>query len=176
MSTRPRAPDPNAHAGVRPGDAVLTRDREQFAHVKSVRGSYFELDVAQRGDFWLSNLYVASADDGCVVLNVSRDEVYEHRLNAPGIDAAEFHDQLDAGVLDDEETLAQRERMERELERQRERMDLPPEDTATAGTAVRGAVSDGDESQRAVSAAEIDEEREEIMEDVDPQLGLRVEQ
>lgn len=106
------------------GATVITADGESFATVKSVQGGYFELDVPMGRDFWLSCVYVESADSRNVQLNITRPEVDEHRLSAPGIEAAEDANQASTAdrVISNEEALSQRERMERQLAEQRERL------------------------------------------------------
>lgn len=106
------------------GATVITSDGESFATVKSIRGGYFELDVPMGRDFWLSGVYVESADSRNVQLNLTRPEVDEHRLSAPGIEAAEDPNQAASAdrVISNEEALSQRERMERQLAEQRERL------------------------------------------------------
>lgn len=108
----------------RVGAAIYTSDGEQFAYVKSVRGGYFELDAPLARDFWLSCRYVASADDREVRLSITRDEVDEHRLSAPGLEASEDANRAANAdhVISNEEALDQRERMERQLAEQRARM------------------------------------------------------
>src|SRR4029079_8829684 len=73
-------------------------------------------------EFWLSASYIESADSSGVRLGISRDEVDEHRLNQPGIERSDAQAPTGDAVLSNDEALAQRERMERALELQRQRM------------------------------------------------------
>ena len=98
---------------------VTTRDGEQFGYVKELHGSYFKIDVPMARDFWLSQEYIAENTLDNVILTLRKDELDEHRLSEPGLDAS---DPDDGGVISSAEALAQREHMERELEAQRERM------------------------------------------------------
>ncbi len=98
---------------------VSTRDGQQFGYVKEIHGGYFKIDVPMARDFWLSREYIAENSLDSVVLSLRKDELDDHRLSEPGLDPV---DSDDSGVLSAAEALSQRERMERELEAQRERM------------------------------------------------------
>lgn len=106
------------------GAAIFTADGNQFGYVKEVRGGYFKVDAPWARDYWLSCTYIARHEGNQVWLNVTKDEADEHRLEAPGLDpssdphAATTQD----AILSDGQALAQRERMERELAEQRERL------------------------------------------------------
>ena len=69
-------------------------------------------------DHWLSTAYIAESTLDRVTLSRPRAEIDEHRLSAPGIEGQEHTE----GVISDVDMLTQRERMERELEEQREKM------------------------------------------------------
>lgn len=97
---------------------VWTRDGEQFGYVKEIQGGYFKIDVPMAKDYWLSCAYVEASSADRVTLSLRKDELDEHRLSAPGVETQDHPE----GVISDVEMLAQRERMERELEAQRERM------------------------------------------------------
>jgi len=114
------------------GASVISSDGEQFAYVKEVRGGYFELDVPMARDFWLSCAYIESADDRQVRLSITRDDVDEHRLSAPGIETSDDPHRADVEdkVISNEEALTQRERMERELAEQRARLEKERAETA----------------------------------------------
>ncbi|MCZ2111289.1 MAG: hypothetical protein LC118_17255 [Dehalococcoidia bacterium] len=107
------------------GAAVVSSDGEQFARVRQVRGGYFELDIPLARDFWLSCAHIASADAGRVLLNITRDDVDEHRLTAAGLETANDPHHADASdsLLSDEEELIQRERMEHAIADQHARME-----------------------------------------------------
>ncbi len=96
---------------------VVTADGEQFGYVKEVQGGYFKIDVSMQPDYWLSTFYIANATMDRVTLKLRKDEVDEHRLSAPGAE-----NQNADHIVSDAQALEQRERMERELEAQRERM------------------------------------------------------
>ena len=96
---------------------VYTSDGEQFGYVKELQGGYFKVDVPMAKDFWLSKVYIEDCTMDKVRLKLGKDEVEEHRLSAPGAE-----NQNSDRVLSDTDALAQRERMERELEEQRARL------------------------------------------------------
>lgn len=96
---------------------VYAADGEQFGYVKEVRGGYFKIDVPMAKDYWLSTAYIADCTMDKVMLSLPKAEVDDHRLTAPGAE-----NQNTDQVLSDTDALAQRERMERELEEQRARL------------------------------------------------------
>ena len=99
---------------------VVTSDGHQFGYVKELHGGYFKLDVPMAKDFWLSQAYIADYNMDRVSLTLRKDEVEEHRLEAPGLETQEQAGS--AAVIDDQAMLTQRERMERELAQQNERL------------------------------------------------------
>lgn len=106
------------------GAAVFAADGEQFGRLRETRGGYFKIDVPWALDFWLSTAYVARYQDNQVWLTIPRSEVDEHRLEAPGLEPSSDPHRATAidAVISDDEALAQRERMERELAEQREQL------------------------------------------------------
>lgn len=102
------------------GAPVWTADGVQFGYVKEIKGGYFKLDVPMARDYWLSNAYIAEATPEKVSLTLRQEELDEHRLSAPGLEGQEPN--TTESVISDTDMLAQRERMERELEIQREKM------------------------------------------------------
>lgn len=145
-------------ATLQPGAAVVTNDGLRFATVKGVRGGYFELQLAQEGDFWLSASYIASAESGGVHLTISRAEVDQHRLSQPGIQRHDAQAPTGDAVLSSDEALAQRERMERELEAQRQRMGSSS-DSGVIGTADGSPGEEGLSEEAEEAIAEISRER-----------------
>jgi hypothetical protein len=101
------------------GDAVYSADGDQFAYVKEVRGDYFKLDVPMAQDYWLACTHISGIADGQVRLRFVKSELDDHRLEAPPLEQVAT---ADAGILSNEEMVDQRERMERELAAQRERL------------------------------------------------------
>jgi len=98
--------------------SVWTADGQQFGYVKEVRTGYFKVDVPMAPDYWLSTSHIDTSNTERVTLVLAKDELDDHKLAAPGIEPEANGDQ----VLPASEQLAQRERMERELEAQRNRM------------------------------------------------------
>ena len=157
------------------GGKVVTSDGKEFAHVKSVRGSYFELDVPMARDFWLSSAYASELRGSDVVLNITKDEVDAHRLDAPGIEPAQQGIATGDRVIDEGQALGQRERMERELAAQRERMGIQPENSG--GTRDPNAHTDvppDDEVVDAVKDHDREAKRAAMMNDRDAGLGTRI--
>ena len=97
---------------------VFTLDGEQFGYVKELHGGYFKIDVPLALDYWLSTSYIAESTLDRVSLSLRKDELEGHRLSAPGMEN-QVHGE---GVISEADMLTQRERMERELEAQREKM------------------------------------------------------
>jgi hypothetical protein len=108
-----------------PGDIVFASDGKECGAVKEVRGGYFHVDAPMRRDYWLSRAYIASCGSGRVDLNIDKDEVDEHGLSQPGLEPEQDLDRAGIGdsVINENEALATRERMERELARQRGGLD-----------------------------------------------------
>lgn len=101
------------------GASVWTSDGKQFGYVKEVRGDYFKVDIPWAADYWLACAHIAEVDGPRTILRLRHDELDGHRLEQPGLDAI---DERAPGVFTAEEVANQRERMERELEMQKERM------------------------------------------------------
>ena len=96
---------------------VFSQDGHQVGFVKEIHGGYFKLDVPMAKDYWLSTIYIADSSLDRVNLNLKKDEMDEHRLSAPGAEAQDSD-----AVISDVQALTQRERMERELAEQNERL------------------------------------------------------
>lgn len=96
---------------------VFSLDGQQVGYVKEMHGGYFKLDVPMAKDYWLSTVYIADSTLDRVSLSLRKDEMDEHRLSAPGADS-----QDPDAVISDVQALTQRERMERELAAQNERL------------------------------------------------------
>jgi hypothetical protein len=114
------------------GCTVLDRDGAFLGSVQQVQGGYFEIDMPGDPDFWLSSVYVDSNDGERIRLSLNSRETAEHRLRAPGLSASAEteHEEVRDQIISDEEALAQRERMERELIRQRGGLDSGAEGVA----------------------------------------------
>jgi len=168
-------------ASVKTGTPVVTRDGLRFATVKDVRGGYFQLDVAHQDAFWLSGSYIDSADSSGVRLGISRDEVDEHRLNQPGIERSDAQAPTGDAVLSNDEALAQRERMERELEAQRQRMGRSSDSgvIGTTDSSVReGAenTSEDEPTDGEIRDEAVEREHDEMIRQRDERVGFRYDQ
>lgn len=62
---------------------VFTSDGEKLGTVAEVRGEVFKVDVPMMLDYWLPVACVTSADATGVQLECSKDEVEEHKADAP---------------------------------------------------------------------------------------------
>ena len=128
---------PGPPAEVPIGGAIFDRDGEQFAYVKEVKGGYFKLDLPMARDIWLSSGYVSETEGNDVRLTITRDEVDEHKLGAPGLEQEAASVDL---LLDNDAALKQRERMEHELAQQNAQLDR--EAGLVPGTASQSGVHD----------------------------------
>ncbi len=99
------------------GTPVFSRDDQKIGYVREVHGGYFKVDAPMAKDYWLSATYIADSTLDRISLNLRKDEIDEHQLTAPGVDAQDSD-----GIISEEQALSQRERMERELAAQNERL------------------------------------------------------
>ena len=145
-------------ASLQIGTPVVAKDGMRFATVKDVHGGYFQLDVARQDNFWLSASYIDSADSSAVRLAISRGDADKHRLNQPGIERNDAQAPTGDAVLSHDEALAQRERMERELALQRERMGRSS-DSGVIGTTDSSVGETGLSEEAEQAVAEVARER-----------------
>lgn len=96
---------------------VFSLEGEKVGYVKEIHGGYFKIDVPMAKDYWLSTVYIADSTLDRVSLTLRKGEMDEHRLSAPGAEAQDSD-----GIISDVQALSQRERMERELAAQNERL------------------------------------------------------
>ncbi len=100
------------------GKDVIAADGERLGRVKEVQGGYFAVDAPLARHFWLSAIYVATLSRFDELrLTLSSREIEDHKLDKPGLEPAQDSDAARAAdsLLSDEQALAQRERMERDL-------------------------------------------------------------
>jgi hypothetical protein len=118
------------------GAAVSTSDGTRLGSVKEVTAASFKVDAPFHRDYWLAKDLVGRCDDDVVVLDVPTAAVDEHRQDAPTLTADDDPLRPLAGkpVIGDEELLAQRARVERELAEQSK--NLPPHEPSP--TEMRG--------------------------------------
>ncbi len=112
------------------GCPVFTADNEALGYVKEVRAETFSVDVTMGQDYWLSINHVRSCNDKELMLDFSKAELDDYKLEDPsGIEKAheapienEFVTQAHGSIISDEEQMQTRERMEREMVEQRQKL------------------------------------------------------
>ena len=118
LSTAPLTP---AEPAV--GYEVFTVDGMPVGMVSKVSGGFIRIDARLRPDFWLRLDDALNVEERAVTLAYPREALEQHKHSEP---AASPDDFMPAGaepvLLDEEEQLAQRELMERELAEQRRRL------------------------------------------------------
>jgi hypothetical protein len=65
------------------GSDVFTSDGDKLGQVAEVRGSAFRVDVSMMPDYWLPADCVETSDTTGVRLECSKDEVGDHKVDAP---------------------------------------------------------------------------------------------
>lgn len=113
--------NPNANGTTLVGKAIISRAGEEIGRVREVRGGYFQVESALNSAYWLSTAYIVHAPPDVVWISLPIDTIHEHRLTAPGLEPSAVPDSASATdrLISDEEALAQRERMERQMASQR---------------------------------------------------------
>ena len=107
------------------GTPVFTADNEAIGYVKRIESPLFEVDVPMSQPIWISDHHVRSANDKEVMLDFPRSRLSDFTAKAPVIETAEgtkSFEEVRNAVLSDDEQARQRERMERELAEQRQRL------------------------------------------------------
>ena len=112
------------------GCPVFTADNEALGYVKEVGAETFKIDVPMGKDYWLSINHVRSCNDKELVLDFNQSELESHKLeDASSIEKAheapienEFVTQAHGSIISDEEQMQTRERMEREMAEQRQKL------------------------------------------------------
>lgn len=118
---------------VNPGIPVMTSDGKELGTIKEVADQSFKVDAPMRPDFWLARNTILSSTPERVTMSFESDAIDNYRLTGPDAvvepvsEPEPTSDPLlnNAGhpiLLDDEEQLDQRERMERELAEQRKHL------------------------------------------------------
>lgn len=99
------------------GCKVVSLDGARLGEVKEIRAGSFKVDAPMQRDYWLEQTCITSSAADCVTVSFPESELESHKRPAsPGEDPAEL-----ARANTDAE-LAPRERMERELDAQRNRL------------------------------------------------------
>ena len=103
---------------------VFAADGTSCGYITETHGGYIRIE-SEGDSFWLSTAYLGRNDSDRAELTINGEGISRHRLSAPGLEPT--HDPDSAAprdmVLSDDEALAQRERMEQELLRQRGTLD-----------------------------------------------------
>lgn len=102
------------------GTPVFSSDGSEMGLIKEVRDDFFKVDAPIRRDYWLRRDEVAEAAPGRVTVSFEHANLNHHRYSdpapaPPGLSASPL-------VLDESEQREQRQRMERELAEQRQRL------------------------------------------------------
>ncbi len=105
------------------GYEVFTVDGMPVGMVSKVSGGFIRVDARLRPDFWLRLDDAINVEGRAVTLAYPREALQQHKHSEPAVSSDDF---MPAGaeplLLDEEEQLAQRELMERELAQQRRRL------------------------------------------------------
>jgi|SRR5688500_18688547 hypothetical protein len=114
-----RQQKPNSEVG-RP---VFTSDHHKLGEIKEVHEGAIRIDASLGKDYWLSERDVQSnTEEGAVVI-FSKAELEDYqREEPPPRDVPAGIPYTDEALISDEEQMQMRERMERELAEQRQRL------------------------------------------------------
>jgi hypothetical protein len=114
-----RQQKPNSEVG-RP---VFTSDHHKLGEIKEVHEGAIRIDASLGKDYWLSERDLQSnTEEGAVVI-FSKAELEDYqREEPPPRDVPAGIPYTDEALISDEEQLQMRERMERELAEQRQRL------------------------------------------------------
>jgi hypothetical protein len=106
------------------GQTIVTVDNHKLGQLKETHGSYFKVGARLKKDYWLSSEYVVDVNGDVLVLSFPSKELGEHKLPEPGMEPDEdpLRGITPAPLIGDADQEAQRERMERELAGQRDRV------------------------------------------------------
>lgn len=113
----------NANGTALVGKSVISRAGEEIGRVREVKGGYFHVESPISAGYWLSTAYIVHAPPDVVWISLPHDAIHEHRLTAPGLEPSLVPDSGRASdlLISDDEALAQRELIERQLADQRGR-------------------------------------------------------
>ncbi len=103
------------------GKSIISRAGEEIGRVRGVKGGYFQVESPFTDGYWLSTAYIVHAPPDAVLISLPGNAIHEHRLTAPGLEPSLVPDSGRASdlLISDDEALAQRELLERQLARQR---------------------------------------------------------
>lgn len=105
------------------GRPIFTADGEKLGEVKEIEAGGIRVRVTLGKDYWLARRDVEADDEDRVVLAFRKDELDEYKRDeAPPESVPEGIPYTTAAIISDEEQAHMREKMERELEEQRQRL------------------------------------------------------
>ncbi len=105
------------------GYEVFSVDGMPVGTVSKLSGGFMRVDTPLRPDFWLRLDDAMNVEGRAVTLAYPREALQQHKHSAPAVSSADFAPTgADPVLLDEEEQVAQRELMERELAEQRRRL------------------------------------------------------
>lgn len=105
------------------GRPVFTSDNQAVGQIKEMQEGGFLVDVTLGKDYWLADRDVKSSGEAGVVLIFTKAELEEYqREEAPPETVPEGVPYTTAAIISDEEQMQMRERMERELAEQRQKL------------------------------------------------------
>jgi hypothetical protein len=110
------------HVEIHEGERVFTADNHKIGTVKEVGTQYFKVHAPLRKDYWLDQNLVISTTDEDVYLNVSKGDLDPFKLDHPAVEDA---------LLDNEDQLRQRRKMEEELAAQSAALEAEQEQEGT---------------------------------------------
>jgi hypothetical protein len=105
------------------GSELFTADGHSVGRVKELRDGGILVDVSFGKDYWLAGRDIADVDERGVVLSFNEAELEDYkREDPPPADVPEGVPFTTAALISDEEQMQMRERMERELAEQRQKL------------------------------------------------------
>ncbi|MEX0784578.1 MAG: hypothetical protein WD557_18240 [Dehalococcoidia bacterium] len=111
------------HADASVGGPVFTSDNHAVGQIKEVQEGGFLVDVTMGKDYWLADRDVRSNGEEGVVLAFTEAELEDYkRESAPPETVPEGLPYTTVAIITDEEQMQTRERMERELAEQRQKL------------------------------------------------------
>lgn len=113
----------NEGEGIAVGRQVFTSDNHAVGHIKERQEGGFLVDVTMGKDYWLADRDVQSTTEDGVVLHLTKAELLDYkREEAPPETVPEGAHYTAAALISDEEQMEMRQRMERELAEQRQKL------------------------------------------------------
>lgn len=112
-----------ASEGIAVGRPVLTSDHHAIGHIRELQEGGFLVDITMGKDYWLADRDVQADTKEGLVLSFNKAELEDYRREEPPPETVpEGAHFTTAAFITDEEQMQMRERMERELAEQREKL------------------------------------------------------